>query len=475
MSSVNSNVLRLAHFLFLFFSRRLLSHGSMRTKSARAVIFGGIAAAYAGFAVLTYIVVRGMAINSRTVLLIAQSISLTLGLWVLLFFIVIRVLFMKADKLIELTHTFPVTNRQRILAYTLFEAVTVLVCVALVSGPLSASIAIRGGMIALPEILLGIVGQTTLLFLLLDIFYLALERALQFVGASRWRGFLLPCAFSVLLFAAYRYSQEESVRFLNAFYDGAVHYGPSRFFMLLLDRFGPFVAVMALLGSIALAVMTILVITPNEHARWSYFLKIPLGRSADLAQLHLRAVARSGEFLFALFIVTAASIAVLFIPGGHPPYWLAFLSLQAVYAVSSTEPIRKTHRFPSARFGSTGCSQRPTPRSRSSSSPPLFVLYAMKGVAPAELVKTAALCVFALIAALTISILFPAERHNPFSVLLGLCAALGLVGLVSFSILVWGIPEGLSYVLWSAIGVACMIYSVMGIIDTQKREYYAAL
>lgn len=62
---------------------------------------------------------------------------------------------MKAGRLIELAHTFLVTNKQRILAYALFEGVATLVCVALITAPLTVSVVIRGGSEALPEIVFG--------------------------------------------------------------------------------------------------------------------------------------------------------------------------------------------------------------------------------------------------------------------------------------------------------------------------------
>lgn len=236
---MTGNTLRLVHFLFLFFSRRLLVHGAMQRRYSKMLLLTATGAAYAGFCALTFIVVRGMVINNKAVTLVSQSISLTVGIWVLLFFIIIRVLFMKADKLIELTHTFPVTNKQRILAYTVFEAATVLLCVALMTGPLTISVAIRGGQTTFSEIVLGIIGQALVLYLLLNVVYLSFDRMLQLLRIARWRSFLIPCFFGFILFGAYVYAQHESARFLDAFYEGHPYYGYSRFYVLIFDRFGP--------------------------------------------------------------------------------------------------------------------------------------------------------------------------------------------------------------------------------------------
>ncbi len=161
---MNGNTLRLVRFLFLFFIRRLLVHRAMQSRISKAMLLATVSVSYVGFCILTFIVVRGMVLDASAVLLVSQSISLTVGLWTLLFFIVVRVLFMKAGRLIELTHTFPVTNKQRILAYTLFEGMTVLFCVASITAPLTASVVIRGGLDVLPEIVFGIIVQVIVLF-----------------------------------------------------------------------------------------------------------------------------------------------------------------------------------------------------------------------------------------------------------------------------------------------------------------------
>ncbi|QPK81162.1 hypothetical protein G7Y41_09020 [Schaalia sp. ZJ405] len=472
---MNGNTLRLVRFLFLFFSRRLFVHSAMQAKYSKVLLLAAIAASYAGFCALTFIVVSGMVIDSESTTLIAQSISLTVGLWVLLFFIVIRVLFMKADKLIELTHTLPVTNKQRILAYTVFEAITVLSCVALMTGPLTISVTIHSGSGIFSEICLGIIGQAVVLYLLLDILYLSFDRLLQILHIARWRSFLIPCLFGAIFFGAYGYAQRESTKFLNAFYEGHTYYGHSRLYVLIYDRLGFPAAAGALLVSVSVAILMILLVAPNQHSRWKYFFRIPLGNSASLFTFHLRAVVRSAEFLLATALVIALSAIVLGIPGYYPPYWLAIISLQAVYAIPTTEALRKTYRHRLSPSQSYIYLAAPYILAELAIAIPVLAMSAINGLTFAEAGRTIFICLVTLVAALAISIFFPAEKHHPFSVLIGMMSALAIILLIAFTILIWQIPDTMTIFLWIAISGICIFYSVLGIGSTQRREYYADL
>lgn len=97
----------------------------------------------------------------------------------------------------------------------------------------------------------------------------------------------------------------------------------------------------------------------------------------------------------------------------------------------------------------------------------------VKGLALLEALKTLFICVVVLIAALAVSIFFPAERHNPFSVLLGIVTALALVVLIAFTTLIWEIPDEYTTVVWFLVASLCMYYSIIGIASTQRRNYYA--
>lgn len=470
---MSGNTLRLVRFLFLFFIRRLLVHRAMQSRISKAMLLATVSVSYVGFCILTFIVVRGMVLNASAVLLVSQSISLTVGLWTLLFFIVVRVLFMKAGRLIELTHTFPVTNKQRILAYTLFEGMTVLFCVASITAPLTASVVIRGGLDALPEIVFGIIAQVIVLYLLLDVVYLSSDRVLHLLHIERWRSVLLPCLFGAMLFGAYVYVKRESAEFLDAFYEQRPYYGYSRLYVLLYDRIG-----LLLAGSIVIATMLtitalIILIAPNHYSQWKYFFNIPMPYASGLLGSCLRAVIRNGEFLLATFFVLSLSVVVLWIPGYYPPYWLAIISLQAVYAVTTIEPIRKTYRYRLNPVRYYLYLSAPYLVVEILISLPVLGLSMVKGLTLLEALKTLFICVVVLIAALAVSIFFPAEKHNPFSVLLGIVTALALVVLIAFTTLIWEIPDEYTTVVWFLVASVCMYYSIIGIASTQRRNYYA--
>lgn len=222
-----------------------------------------------------------------------------------------------------------------------------------------------------------------------------------------------------------------------------------------------------------IVVTLILLVAPNQHSRWKYFFKIPLGNIPGLFGVHLRATVRSGEFLLASFFVVSVSIVVLWMPESYPPYWLGIISLQAVYAVPTSKGIRKIYRYRLSPFQSYLYLIAPYLLVEIVISIPVLTISVIKGLSFTEVEKTLIICIVALIAALAISIFFPSEKYNPFSVLIGVVTALGLVFLITFNTLIWQIPEHLMIPLWIVISVFCAFYSVMGISSTQKKEYYA--
>lgn len=446
----------------------------MRNVAARVVVIAGVAAVYLGFCALTYVVVGGMALDTRVVGLILQTISLTISIWVLLIFTVVRILFMKADKIIELTYTFPVTNKQRLLACTLFEASVVLTGVVIVAGPLTLAVLFHSGIPAFPDILFGLFGQAIVLYLLLYAVYLCLERLLLVLKISRWRSLVIPSFLGLLFFGVYNLVNWESEKLINLFYDGGTYYGFARIFVMVYDYAGMLAALLVLLGSVCAALSVIVLVAPNDYVRVKYFFKVPIGTScSSLLSCNIRAVVRSGEFLLAVFLVIAISTGVYFLPQHYAPYWLSILSLQAVYAVPTCAPMLRIYRFRLRPELNYLLMLAPYLIVEMLFALPIFTIYLTKGLTFVEIVKTLFACLFTLIASLGVSVFFPAEKYNPFSVIVGVATAFGFVVLIVFTALVWTIPDWLFLVIWTAAAGLCVFYSVLGLSSTQKRDYYA--
>lgn len=469
---MHHNVLHLTKFLFLFFTRRLLARGIMQYPGAKWIIAGGVTLAYGGYCALVYYVVQGMILNESIVNFVIKTFTVTSSLWVILFFMIVRILFMKADKLIELTHTLPVTNKQRTLAYTIFEAVTVFTGVAIVCAPLVACLSFKGGVIVLPDLFFGIIAQIIVLYLLVDAFYLCLERVFILLNLTRWRSFLIPSVLAVLIVLTYKYVEQETQALTDAFFEQKTHYGYSHTFVWIYDNWGVFAAVGAAVGVILGILALILLLAPNRHLAVKQFFKFPLGTKMSLFACYIRAYLRPGEFLLSTLFVLAFSIFVYFIPGNYPPYWLGILSMQGVYALSNTESLRRSYRFKISPLAQYGYFFGAYLLIISVVAVPVLIAYALKGLILTEIFRSIAICLFSLISAICVSIFFPAEKHNPFAILIGFSVAIALMGSIGFALIMLSLPEKVTMIVWLILAAIGVFYSVLGIANTQKKEYY---
>jgi hypothetical protein len=116
------SVVLLFRLFWLFIVRRVLGRGLLASAAARLSALFLVLAAFAGFNVLSYVVIRQYLGGTGLLEPVLQVANASVGFWVLIAYTLIRVLFMKADELLKLSFNLPVTNKERTLAFALFES-----------------------------------------------------------------------------------------------------------------------------------------------------------------------------------------------------------------------------------------------------------------------------------------------------------------------------------------------------------------
>ena len=152
-----SAVYQLVHFYFLFLRRRVLGKGVLANRPIRYGAFFGVLALYAGYVLLSISVVRQTFNHPEILAPILEGMGISSIFWVAAFYTIVRILFLKADELTELTYTLPATNKERLIASVVFEMLLVGTATIALSSALAIACSIVVGWEAVGLFLFGVV------------------------------------------------------------------------------------------------------------------------------------------------------------------------------------------------------------------------------------------------------------------------------------------------------------------------------
>lgn len=186
------SVVLLFRLFWLFIVRRVLGRGLLASPAARLAAPFLVLAAFAGFNVLSYAVIRQYLGESGLLELVLRVANASVGFWVLIAYTLIRVLFMKADELLKISFNLPVTNKERTLAFSLFESSIVLLMTLFVFGAFSISTVLIEGPDYIQRVLASIWFPAISTYLILSLGYYLLERVLLALRIARLRGLVVP-------------------------------------------------------------------------------------------------------------------------------------------------------------------------------------------------------------------------------------------------------------------------------------------
>ncbi|MFJ5231071.1 hypothetical protein ACIQBJ_14400 [Kitasatospora sp. NPDC088391] len=465
----------LARMLLVFFRRRVLRAGVLKSAPVRVLVLGATALLLAVMCAAAYFFLRPLAGEARIWRLMFDAATVSLLLWVQISFLLVKVLFLNAEGLLRLSYQLPVTNRERAAAFLMYEAaMTALVAAAgLVS--LAVSSLLLLGPSAVGFITASIVLPTLLCYLLLSVAHQLLTRLWMLAGLGRMAGLLNV----LVLFAgaaAYSAGTAGLVQDVaGAYLEDRTRYTWVTSVSWAWHRFGP---VAALAGSLLLAavlVVLVFALAPNRHLPQSAYLKLPgsvrlrrflgpydwcLLRSAQTVAAAVLAVAVFGYLLVAR-------------PGTNPMWALTALSFGGLYQFTATLPLRL---LPGVREPAWRVWLRLV-----RAQAVLLAVFAVPGyvlttaVEPGRWLSGAAAVAAGLGGAVTttcVSVVFPAEKDNPFSVFLGLSVTTVVLGLSLIGLGLLDLPPwALVLCLAGAFG-ALARYAIRGIEASEARRWH---
>lgn len=463
--------LELAGFLFLFLVRRILRQGVLRSLLFRWTLGLTMLVAFVAFCAFGVVTIRQLIDDAALLSPLLRVAGVSVPLWVLAIFTVVRVMFMKSSDLVELTYCFPLTNRARTLGFMLFEALLVGIGVSLMLAALIAGTISIGGLGILDDVVTCLIMPTVVTYLLASVYHLALERLLMRFRLARLRAFLVPLVLAATLVALYVAvsAQSEPVLFAAAG-QGDDYFAIQLVFADIATTHGPMIATAAWLAAVALLVVAVCATAPRQFDPTRRFALVPRLLGDTEFGAYFAAHARAIETITVSGIVLAGSYALFVADIRLPPFLLIAVTIQAVYAYVATEPLRACgppRHSPIRRYLLL---LGPQLAMLLLIAIPTGVLSALTGSRWDEILLVVGFCASNLVILTLAGIAFPPEKGNPFSVVVGVAVAALVTGTLAIGTNLLGLPAWFNIATIVLLTLAAAALSLTGMQKIERTE-----
>lgn len=472
------HVFALARMLLRFFVRRVVRTGALSAVWARGLVAVGAAALLVVTSAAAVGFLEPMAQDEEVWRLLFDTTTVSLLLWALIAFLFVKLLFMHTDGLQEFSYQLPLTNRERSLAFLLYEGSMAAVLVAV--GALSVSVAglYLVGPEMIPQIIVAVIAPTALSYLVMSVAFMAATRILARSPVRRISNVLLVLAIFGAIVAYAGQMRGTMLAISDAHLEGrepGFHWQTAVAWCA--ERYGFGVALLGVVGVAAVLVFLVVLLTPNQPVESSRFVQVPVpawpGRRFGPYQWSLL---RSSHTIVGVVISTAVFVYLLVTPAISPLWSLSILTFGGLYQFSATAPLRGMVRGRSSPWSIYGRLVGAQATLLTGIAVPQVALFLAVHPDQAPAVATPLLgALFGVVLTTCIGIVFPSEKDNPFSIFIGLsCAAVVLV-LVALGLGVLRLPPWAMYVVVSACGAALVWYAVEGIRASESRRRHASV
>ncbi|MGW3508223.1 hypothetical protein [Streptomyces sp. NPDC000994] len=462
----------LARMLLVFFRRRVLRVGVLRSTPVRVFAVSVAALLLGAMCTAAYFFLKPLAGDMAVWRLLFDTSTVSLILWVQVAFLLVKVLFINAEGMLQLSYQLPVTNRERSAAFLMYEAAMtgIVAGAGLISLMVSALLLL--GPSAVAYVTASVVLPTILTYLALSVLYQLLARAWALVGLRRISNVLSVLALFALL-AVYSVQMKAMIPALSQAYLNK----ETRFVWVTSvswawHRYGALWAFAAAVLLMTALVALTLVLAPNQHVRQSRYVNVRAGRRLSSAlRPYDWCLLRSSQTVAGAAMAVALFIYLLLRPATNPMWSFTVLSLGGLYQFTATQPLRMLPGASEPAWRTYGRLVK--------AQVVLLAVFAVPGlgivlsVDPHLFTQSGPAllgCLGGAVMTTCISIVFPAEKDNPFSVFLGLSVvtvvlALSAIGLGMLSLPPWALAGCLAVAT-----VLFVLYAVQGIETSESRR-----
>ncbi|WKK26997.1 hypothetical protein QZH56_16230 [Streptomyces olivoreticuli] len=463
----------LARMLLVFFRRRVLRAGALKSAPVRVFVTVAAVLLLAAMCTASYFFLRPLADEAAVWRLLFDTSTVSLVLWVQIAFLLVKVLFINAEGMLRLSFQLPVTNRERSTAFLMYEAAMTATVAAVGLVSLAVSALILLGPSAAGYITASIVLPTALTYLALSALYQLLTRLWMLTGFGRMAGVLNVLALFAVL-AYYTAQMTPMIQDLSgAYLSRRTEYTWVTSVSWAWNEHGPWTALAASTVLSAVLVALVFALAPNQHVRQSRYLKLPGSvRLRGILEPYDWCLLRSAQTVAAAAMALALFAYLLLAQPSMNPMWgLATLSFGGLYQFTATQQLRV---LPGAREPAWRVYVRLI-----RAQLVLLAVFAVPALAitvaidPGRLLSSGVVllsCLGGAVMTTCISIVFPAEKDNPFTVFLGLSVVIVVAGVSVIGLGLLSLPP------WAVVGclagaaVAFVWYAVQGIHTSESRR-----
>jgi hypothetical protein len=461
----------LTRFLFVFFLRQVVGRGILSNRAIR----WSVAAIYVFWMIassaLAAMFLRPLGDDRLTWRLVLDVGTVSIVLWVMVAFLLVKVLFLNADGLMLLTTHLPVTSEVRAFAYATYEGAVVLIAGA--SGVASVSVA------ALVTLGPGAVGALTASFVLpgmvtyaaTALLWVVLERVFALIRLGRV-SHMLGIVVTFVLIGLYSARTTALVVAISDSY-GAVKPPPLWIttFSRISASYGAWAAI--LVGSAAFVVLigSAILLTPRYRLGQSRFVPVPLGPfSRTRLAPQLAFVLRSRQTALAVLVSAGCFVFLMLGRAANPLWSLCLLPTSGLYQFASGRLPVLEQFTPRSAFRTYGGMLGSQLIGVAILAIPAIAVAGL--MAPAWLTDAPTILLAmgsAILSCLLIGVVFPSSRDNPFSVMVGF-VAVGMVLIVvttGFSLL--QLPSVAVAVMSDLVHGGIVYYSILGIAAHDRK------
>jgi hypothetical protein len=457
------SVLLLSKMFWHFIVRRVLGRGLLRSRSAQISALLLVLLAFAGFCFMSYVIIRQYLGGTGLLEPILQVANASVGFWVLIVYTLIRVLFLKADELMRLSFSLPVTNKERTLAFTLFESTIVLCLTVFIFGAFSLSTVILEGPQYIPKVLASIWFPAITTYLVLSLGYFLLERLLLFSGLARLRGLLVPMVLALGLALAFPYSTELSNRIVESYFYGQEFFAPPLVYAAVQEKYGLGAAAGLFVAASAALLLLIVVAAPRSYVAVRRFFKVlPSSLAGTKFGAYLLVLVRSFETTVAVAFMLIYTVFALLQNLVLPPFVLVLITFQGIYAYSNSEPLRRLSAYSGGPFRNYLCLVGSQAVLFLGIAVPTVAAAQLQGIAISTSLMIVGFCLGNILISTLIGIAFPPEKGNPFTVLMGVVLTLIVVMTVALGLNIFNLSMAVNALIFLLLNAVVVIYSILG-------------
>ncbi|MBT8161569.1 hypothetical protein KKI43_14125 [Arthrobacter sp. GN70] len=453
----------LFRLFWIFILRRVLGRGLLASRTARISVLLLLVTAFAGFTLLSYVVIRQYFGGTGLLEPVLQAANVSVAFWALVTYVLIRVLFMKADELLKLSFSLPVTNKERTLAFGLFELSVVFVMMLFIFGAFSVSTVLVGGPPFIPKVLASIWFPAQTAYLLLSLGYYLLERALLTLRVSRLRSLIVPMVLGLGLVAIFPYTNEQSAQIAQSHVEGRDYWSPALSFALLQEKAGIWICSLVFLVTSAAIVGAIMAAAPKSYVPIRrFFILLPSWLAKHRFGVYILVMFRNFETTVAVLFVIIFSIFMWVYHLAFPPYVLALVTFQGIYAYSNSETLRRMVPFPGRTFANYLRLVGSQTVLLGVVAIPVLSLSLAQGISWDAIPHVAVFCLSNILISTLIGIAFPPEKGNPFTVLIGVVVTLTIVMIIALGLNIFNFHPAITAIIFILLNLLIVGYSIFG-------------